>query len=124
MTVDLDAIKAKWLGQCGACDAGIGMCTHPEEDYRPVMLDLVREVERLRELLAPERIGADHAMVALDSPDVVNVLVQHQRKDITGCICGWSRLGHSHAVHVLGEIVVVVRELMSREFETRTRRRQ
>lgn len=50
--IDLEAIEAKWLGICGACDAGIGECTHPAEDYRPVMLALVREVEHLRELLA------------------------------------------------------------------------
>ena len=46
--LDLDAISEKWLQICGSCDAGIGECTHPEGDYRPVMLELVREVERLR----------------------------------------------------------------------------
>ena len=45
---DLQALKDKWLGICGACDAGIGGCSHPDGDYRPVMLKLVREVERLR----------------------------------------------------------------------------
>jgi hypothetical protein len=50
--IDLEAIDKKWLGICGACDAGIGMCTHPTEDYRPVMLELVREVERLRSVIA------------------------------------------------------------------------
>lgn len=48
MTIDLEAIKAKWLNICGACDAGVGECNHPAEDYRPVMLELVREIERLR----------------------------------------------------------------------------
>ena len=46
--IDLQAIKDKWLNVCGACDAGIGDCTHPNSDYRPVILDLVSEVERLR----------------------------------------------------------------------------
>lgn len=31
------------------CDAGLPTsCTHPSEDYRPVMLALVREIERFR----------------------------------------------------------------------------
>jgi hypothetical protein len=47
--LDLDAISSKWLQICGACDAGTGECTHPAEDYRPVMLELVREIERLRD---------------------------------------------------------------------------
>lgn len=31
------------------------------------------------------------------------VLVYHQRKDISGCICGWAVLGASHPNHVLDE---------------------
>jgi hypothetical protein len=48
--LDLDAISEKWLNQCGPCDYGMPEygCTHPSDDYRPVILDLVREVERLR----------------------------------------------------------------------------
>lgn len=43
---------APFLNQCGSCDAGLLMsCTCPQEDYRPVMLELVREVEQLRVLL-------------------------------------------------------------------------
>ena len=39
----------KFLQQCGSCDAGLPMaCTCPDEDFRPVMLDLVQEIERLR----------------------------------------------------------------------------
>jgi hypothetical protein len=53
--LDLDAISSKWLQICGSCDAGIGECTHPAEDYRPVMLELVREVEALR------RFGTEEA---------------------------------------------------------------
>jgi len=34
---------------------------------------------------------------------LVTVLVSHQRKDIGGCICGWSRLGLSHPEHVASE---------------------
>jgi len=48
-TADLDAIKAKWLTICGACDTGIGECTHPADDYRPVMLALVELLERIRD---------------------------------------------------------------------------
>ena len=49
-----DVIKRAepFLQQCGSCDAGLLMsCTCPQQDFRPVMLDLVREVERLRALL-------------------------------------------------------------------------
>lgn len=28
------------------------------------------------------------------------VLVAHQRRDATSCLCGWANLGHSHAEHV------------------------
>lgn len=31
---------------------------------------------------------------ALEEP-----LVAHQRRDITGCVCGWSKLGYSHPGH-------------------------
>jgi len=56
-----------------------------------------------------EQRGYARAMAAPDSPEVVDALVKHQRKDITGCICGWARLGHSHSAHQLAEIVVIVR---------------
>lgn len=50
----LEQIERDWLNACGACDAGLTMsCTCPAEDYRPVMLTLVREVERLRGLVGP-----------------------------------------------------------------------
>ena len=55
-----------------------------------------------------EQFGIDRAMAALDSEAVIWVLINHQR-GIKGCTCGWARLGHSYAAHVLGEIVVVVR---------------
>ncbi|WP_033338987.1 hypothetical protein [Catenuloplanes japonicus] len=48
MTVDLDAIRNTWLGQCGPCDASLpGACTCVQGDPRTVILDLVREIERL-----------------------------------------------------------------------------
>ncbi|HEX6968922.1 MAG TPA: hypothetical protein VF174_08970 [Micromonosporaceae bacterium] len=47
--LDLDRIAEFWLRQCGSCDAGIpACCTHPDEDYRPVMLRLVEEIRLLR----------------------------------------------------------------------------
>lgn len=43
------AIKNKWLLPCGSCDAGLPMrCSHPTEDYRPVILELVNEIAYLR----------------------------------------------------------------------------
>ena len=35
-----------------------------------------------------------------DRTVLVDVLVYHQRLDISGCACGWSVLGASHAEHV------------------------
>jgi hypothetical protein len=49
MTEDILSRAEPFLNPCGSCDAGMPMsCTCPTGDYRPVMLDLVREVERLR----------------------------------------------------------------------------
>lgn len=47
--LDTEAIAEKWLQQCGPCDGGLPMgCTHPAEDYRPVMAALLEELERTR----------------------------------------------------------------------------
>lgn len=27
------------------------------------------------------------------------ILIAHQRRDIRGCLCGWSELGKSHPAH-------------------------
>jgi hypothetical protein len=40
----------------------------------------------------------------LRSPRAEAVLVAHQRTDTSGCHCGWGRLGHSHAAHVLAAL--------------------
>lgn len=48
MSIDLEAIRTEFLNLCGSCDAGIpSKCTCSDRDFRPVMLELVREVERL-----------------------------------------------------------------------------
>jgi hypothetical protein len=53
--LDLDAIREKWLNVCPSCDAGLpSQCTHPDEDYRPTMLALIDEAERLRALVGDE----------------------------------------------------------------------
>lgn len=36
--------------------------------------------------------------------DVESVLIAHQRKDISSCLCGWAELGRSHASHVHREL--------------------
>jgi hypothetical protein len=59
--LDLDIIEAKWLQQCGACDASLPMtCTHPAEDYRPTMAALVAELRHLRGLLQRGYDAVDH----------------------------------------------------------------
>jgi uncharacterized Zn finger protein (UPF0148 family) len=48
--LNLDAITAEWLQECGPHDYGVIStgCACPEGDYRPVMLRLVDEVRHLR----------------------------------------------------------------------------
>jgi hypothetical protein len=54
--LDLDAIILKWLQLCPSCDAGMaGGCTHPEEDYRPMVAELVAAVERYRHMTLQAR---------------------------------------------------------------------
>lgn len=46
--LDLDAVEAEFLRQCGGCDAGLMVgCTCSQRDFRPTMLALVAEVRRL-----------------------------------------------------------------------------
>jgi len=45
---------------------------------------------------------------------LVLVLVYHQRSDISGCVCGWALLGHSHAEHVADVYEATVREIHSK----------
>lgn len=41
-----------FMRQCGPCDYGLSMgCSCPEGDFRPIVVDLVAEVERLRRLV-------------------------------------------------------------------------
>jgi hypothetical protein len=54
--MDLDAIEAKWLQQCGPCDGGLPMmCACPSDDYRPVMADLVTAIREAEAQLAAAR---------------------------------------------------------------------
>ena len=49
--LDLDAVEAEFLRQCGGCDAGLMVgCTCSQRDFRPTMLALVAEVRRLTRL--------------------------------------------------------------------------
>lgn len=46
---ELLAIEQKWLQMCGYCDAGLPiLCTHPDGDYRPVMLRLLHDLRAYR----------------------------------------------------------------------------
>ncbi len=43
-----------WLQLCGSCDCGLPVdCTCPTGDYRPAMLLLYREVQKLRQHKGP-----------------------------------------------------------------------
>lgn len=51
MTEDIVQVAEPWLQLCACCDLGFpSNCTCPMGDYRNVMLALVREIERLREV--------------------------------------------------------------------------
>jgi hypothetical protein len=41
----------------------------------------------------------------MDRKKLVEILIAHQRRDIGSCLCGWDKLGHSHAEHVADEIL-------------------
>ncbi len=56
VTLDLDAVEAEFLRQCGGCDAGLMVgCTCSQRDFRPTMLALVAEVRRLTAEAATQR---------------------------------------------------------------------
>lgn len=55
---DVLARALPWLTVCPACDGGLpSPCICPAGDVRPVLLGLVREVERLRAMLPTDRSG-------------------------------------------------------------------
>lgn len=52
MSLDLEAIANEFINQCGSCDVGMPTaCTCSKQDFRPVMLKLIRELERTRKAL-------------------------------------------------------------------------
>jgi len=69
MTVDLKAIGDEFLNQCGPCDFGLpASCTCSKRDYRPAMLELVREVERLRAVMVDVALRQEKRAADGDSP--------------------------------------------------------
>lgn len=70
--LDLDGVIVKWLMPCGPCDASVPVeCTHPGEDYRPVMAKLVDEVAALREQI-------DRASINAEKHGLAEILDAHQ----------------------------------------------
>jgi hypothetical protein len=73
--VDLIERARPFLQQCGSCDAGLPMaCTCPSGDYRPVMADLVAEVERLRQRTQP---GGDDMSDKVSARDLTDAVMVH-----------------------------------------------
>lgn len=66
--LDVAAVEATWLQQCGPCDGGLPMaCVCSDADPRPVIASLLAaldearaEVERLREQVSTARQSARH----------------------------------------------------------------
>lgn len=57
---ELAGVEEKWLQQCGPCDGGLPMsCTHPTEDYRPVISELVAAVRERDNTIARVRAVLD-----------------------------------------------------------------
>lgn len=52
VVLDIDAIEAEWLVQCGPCDYGLVEmgCACPEGEPRAVIQDLIAEIRRLRKV--------------------------------------------------------------------------
>jgi hypothetical protein len=74
--LDLDAIEAEFLSECGVCDAGLPLpcsCTHL--DYRPTMLALVAEVRRLTREVAYEDETRRHCISWMASGNTSEDLV-------------------------------------------------
>lgn len=83
-TERLAAIKDEWLQVCPSCDAGLlaGGCTHPGKDYRPVLLELANEVQRLR------RCGSKHATNASFIPCMLDRGHDGDHWSTSGCAGG------------------------------------
>jgi hypothetical protein len=63
--LDLKAIEDEFLNQCGPCDFAMpGACNCSTRDFRSTMLDLVREVEKLRRRLDAAALAARQAVAA------------------------------------------------------------
>ena len=78
-----------------------------EYEIRPVRAS-ARDVPALLEIIDGSVEGAVKAFARwLRSDDAVMVLVNHYRKDIRSCGCGWDELGQMHAKHVLEKLIEV-----------------
>ena len=71
MTDDLLQRADPFLEICGSCELGMPTCcTCPTGDYRPVMLGLYREVQRLRELITALPHTSDQLFAWLREHDI------------------------------------------------------
>lgn len=95
--LDLDAISEKWLQICGACDAGIGECNHPADDHRPVMLELVREIERLRAIVG----GEQHTQIEVQTAGLTY--------PVSDMAAAWRQYGELRAQHWVDSAQIVTR---------------
>jgi hypothetical protein len=45
-------------------------------------------------------VNGRRGRMVYDRKVLIEVLIYHQRKNVTYCMCGWSELGRSHAEHI------------------------
>lgn len=65
MTEDILERAKPWARECGSCDYGLTMtCQCPDGDCRPIISDLMHEVERLRIVVQAQQDAYDHGRLA------------------------------------------------------------
>lgn len=109
MSLDLTAIRKEWLNQCGPCDYGLVEmgCACPVGDYRPIIVKLADEVERLTKAVQSQTAVANaalagsarrHAQLDQLRSGLAGMLSQHQYEAREHRAAGNMSVGDAHAL--------------------------
>jgi len=97
--LNLDALAAEWLQQCGLCDFGVlGPCTCSRTDPRVVMGRLIAEIRHLR--ATSERFT---------DPSVTEAMAREIASIKPAGDCGFCRYGHPCPRHAAEHLVNAMR---------------